>query len=389
VTTINMKIATSSFQVLHVNAKTNWSFIEILTADGIRGVGECSLNGWEPLQRAYAVQYLPQVHRAEINGLGDIAALCKTYAHSAGGLVVQSIKSATEQALTDAWAKSRDVPAWKLFCDFSARERVEVYANVNRATQPRTPEGFVASARNAIAQGFRAVKIAPFDGVFPDSCHADLEKIEQGIACVRAVCDAARGQAKVFVDCHWRFDAPTAVRVLDALAESGIAWYECPISEANLDALLSLRKRANAKNIVLAGAEMLVEVEGFAPLFKRGVYDVVMPDIKYCGGMGPLLRIADAAQKAGVRVAPHNPTGPICNFASVHACSAHPALDLLEFQLGESDLFTECVNGAHPVTEIGTFAPLKNAGWGADIAPQVLAARPFQFVPPGLDERLG
>jgi galactonate dehydratase len=384
-----MKIVQSTFQVLHVNAKTNWSFSEILTADGIRGVGECSLNGWEPLQREYGASFAPHVLGAEINGLADIAALCKTYGHSAAGMVVQSIKSATEQALTDAWAKSQGVPVWHLFCEHRARESVDVYANINRATQPRTPEGFVASARNALAQGFRAVKIAPFDGVFPDTCAADFVKIEHGIACVRAVREAVRGQAKVFVDCHWRFDVPTAERVLDALAEAGIAWYECPITEANHDALIALRKRANAKDIVLAGAEMLVEVEGFAPLFKRGVYDVVMPDVKYCGGMGPLLRIADAAQKAGVRVAPHNPTGPICNFASVHACIAHPALDLLEYQLGESVLFTECVSGAHPTTEIGTFTPLKKAGWGADLSPQVFAANPYQFVPPGLDERLG
>jgi galactonate dehydratase len=384
-----MKIATSTFHALHVNTKTNWSFIEILTVDGIRGVGECSLNGWEPVQRAYAAQFLPHVLRAEINGLDDIAALCKTYAHSAGGLVAQSIKSACEQALTDAWAKSQSVPVWQLFSESPARERVEVYANINRATQPRTPEGFAASARNAIAQGFHAIKIAPFDGVFPDTCSADLTKIEHGIACVRAVCEAARGRAKVFVDCHWRFDVPTAERVLDALAEAGIAWYECPISEANHDALISLRKRANARDIVLAGAEMLVEVEGFAPLLKRGVYDVVMPDVKYCGGMEPLLRIATAAHAAGVRVAPHNPTGPICNFASVHACIAHPALDLLEYQLGESSLFTECVDGAHPKMEIGTFSPLKKAGWGADVSPQILAAHPYAFVPPGLDERLG
>ena len=384
-----MKIAQSTFNVLHVNAKTNWSFIEILTVDGIRGVGECSLNGWEPLQREYATQFSPQVLQADIKSLEDIAALCKTYAHSAGGLVTQSIKSATEQALTDAWAKSCGVPVWQLFGESSARESVAVYANINRATQPRTPEGFVASARSALAQGFHAVKIAPFDGVFPDTCDKDLAKIEHGIACVRAVCEAVREQAKVFVDCHWRFDVPTAERVLDALAEAGIAWYECPITEANHDALISLRNRANAKNIVLAGAEMLVEVEGFAPHFKRGVYDVVMPDVKYCGGIGPLLRIADAAQKAGVRVAPHNPTGPICNFASVHACIAHPALDLLEYQLGESALFTESVGGAHPTTQIGTFAPLKKPGLGAEMTLQIVAANPYQFVPPGLDERLG
>ncbi len=384
-----MKIVRFEFHALNVNPKTNWSFIAIETADGVQGIGECSLNGWEPLLRAYAAQFAPQVLGAEMRQLSDIAMLCKTFAHSPGAMIAHAVKSATEQALTDAFARTRSLPVWALFADRPARARVTVYANINRATQPRTPQGFAAAARAAVAQGFSAVKIAPFDGIFPDTCGADLALLDAAIARVRAVCDAVSGLAKVYVDCHWRFDLQTAVHVLDTLAEAGIAWYECPISESDHDGLLRLRHQANAKGIVLAGAEMAVEVAGFAPLFARGVYDIVMPDVKYCGGIAALLRIADAAQKAGVRVAPHNPTGPICNFASVHACVAHPALDLLEVQLGESPLFTECVGGAHPLVVSGTFAALARPGFGAEIAPQVLAAHPFAPVPFGLDERLG
>jgi hypothetical protein len=39
--------------------------------------------------------------------------------------------------------------------------------------------------------------------------------------------------------------------------------------------------------------------------------------------------------------------------------------------------------------EIGTFAPLKKPGLGAELALHIVAAHPYAFVPPGLDERLG
>jgi galactonate dehydratase len=386
---ILMKNLVAQFHVLHVNEKTNWSFVEVRTQDGHVGVGECSLNGWEPLLHAAFTQYAPQVESASFQSLADIAQVCRCVPHHPGGVVVSAIRSAFEQALTDAFARSQGVPVWALFADTPVRRAVEVYANINRGTQPRTPQGFAASAQRAVAQGFRSVKCAPFDGVFPDTCGAQWTLIEAGIARVAAIKSAVAPEVKVMVDCHWRFDEATATRVLDRLAEAGIAWFECPVSEANHDAIYRLRQRANAKGILLAGAEMLIEVEGFAAIFARGLYDVVMPDVKYCGGVAPLLRIAAAAQRAGLRCAPHNPTGPICNMASVHACVAHEALDWLEHQLGESQLFTECVQGGHPTVTNGTFAPLATPGFGLATSPQVFAAHSYQSVPPGLDERLG
>jgi galactonate dehydratase len=384
-----MKQLTAAFHVLHVNEKTNWSFVAVRTHEGHVGVGECSLNGWEPLLQAAFEQFAPQVAQAHIHPLADIARVCRCVPHHPGGVVVSAIRSAFEQALTDVYAQLQGVPVWKLFVDRPVRSAVEVYANINRGTQPRTPAGFAASAQRAVAQGYQAVKCAPFDGVFPDTCDAQWPAIEEGIARVAAIKATVPPQIKVMVDCHWRFDEATAARVLERLAEVGIAWFECPVSEGNHDAIYRLRKQANAHCILLTGAEMLIEVQGFAAIFARGLYDVVMPDVKYCGGMAPLLRIADAAQRAGVRCAPHNPTGPVCNMASVHACVAHEALDWLEYQLGESALFTECVRGDHPIVANGTFAPLTAHGFGLGFAPHVFAENPYRAVAPGLDERLG
>jgi galactonate dehydratase len=384
-----MLIQSIAFEVLHVNPKTNWSFVVVTMDNGVVGTGECSLNGWEPLQLEYLELMRPSWQGACIDTVEHIQSLCQTYAHSAGGIVAHSVKSAMEQALCDALAQSQRIPVWKLFCTTPARTEVAVYANINRATLPRTPQGFAQSAQQAVAQGYRAIKLAPFDGVLPDTCAMQTAQIEAGLARVRAVRETVGSGVRVMVDCHWRFTESVANSVLDALAEVRLDWFECPVSEANHEALLRLRKRAHAHDCVLAGAEMLTEVEGFAPIFAKGLYDVVMPDVKYCGGLGAMIRIADAGAHAGVQVAPHNPTGPICNFASVHACLAHPAMDLLELQVGESALFTKVVDCAYPIFESGTFALPNQPGLGAALSRGVLAQHPFTAVPFGLDERLG
>ena len=78
--------------------------------------------------------------------------------------------SAIEQALWDLSGKALDVPAYSLFGG-KLTDSLPVYANVNRATQPRTPQGFAATALKAVKEGFRAVKAAPFDGFPPAGRH--------------------------------------------------------------------------------------------------------------------------------------------------------------------------------------------------------------------------
>jgi hypothetical protein len=74
-----------------------------------------------------------------------------------GGLVSATAYSAIEQALWDVTGKSLDVPTYTLFGG-KVRDSLQVYANVNRATKPRTPAGFAAAALAAVREGFRAVK---------------------------------------------------------------------------------------------------------------------------------------------------------------------------------------------------------------------------------------
>ena len=387
-----MKITDISYRVLHVSAKTNWSFVQVRTTEGFTGWGECSLNGWEPLQREYASSWWPGLIGAAVADAAAAQALCAIYQHSPGGLIAHSVKSATEQAMLDALAQVRGVPLWSLLGP-ALRSEVEVYANINRATHPRTPQGFAASARLAVAQGYRAVKLAPFDGVLPANAESaeGARLIAAAHQRIRAVRAAVGTGIRVMVDCHWRLTPGTARATLEALREVGLHWLECPISErgSQHDDILALRRIANAQDVRLAGAEKETEVEGFRPYFERGLYDTIMPDVKYCGGVAALVRIAQVAERYGVQTAPHNPTGPICNFSSVHACMVGPGCDFLELQVGESELFTEAVDGCYPEFVNGCFQQPQKSGMGAALDMQVLDAHPFEAVGYGLDPALG
>jgi galactonate dehydratase len=148
---------------------------------------------------------------------------------------------------------------------------------------------------------------------------------------------------RLMVDCHWRLDMETTRRLVEAAAELNLHWIECPLPEepATLEDIRALRSYANARGIKLAGCELMTRREGFAPFLSAGAYDVIMPDIKYVGGLKELLALAADARQAGVELSLHNPTGPVCHAVSLHVCSAIGSTDLLEMQFDESPLFEQ------------------------------------------------
>jgi len=385
------KIATLRMHVVGITPRTNWVFVELATGDGITGFGEASLNGWEPLLLAYADKLLAPLQGADATAL---VRATRYLPHSPGGLVAHAVRSALEQAWVDNQARRAGVPV-SGFIGGARRDTVAVYANINRATTDRSPAGCAAAARDAVAAGFRAVKIAPFDGVVAeDRASAPFEAgVDAGIERVMAMRAAVGPDVELMADCHWRLDEAAALRVIEALAPANLYWLECPVSEhvSQLDTIARLRERAHQHGMRLAGAETVSGVDAVAPMLARGCYDVIMPDLKYCGGYAGMLAISREAARHHVHVSPHNPSGPICNFGSVHACAAMEACLSLEYQLAESPLYTELVGGAAPALEHGCFVVPDVPGVGATLDPAVVTAHPWRALRAnaGLDERLG
>jgi galactonate dehydratase len=236
------------------------------------------------------------------------------------------------------------------------------------------------------------LKLAPFDPlVWEDaSSPAFRPAYAQGIDRVAAVRAAVGAGVDVMVDCHWRFSAGGAAAVVADLAPLAPFWIECPVAEANLDALRRLRGMANARGIRLAGAETLAGLSGFAPTIAADAFDVLMPDIKYCGGHEEMRRIAALAHTRGVEIAPHNPTGPVCHAHSVHAAASLPNATMLEVQFGETPLFTTIMSGEVPAARGGRAALPALPGLGCALREEEAAARPWvPMETPWLDPRLG
>jgi galactonate dehydratase len=250
-----------------------------------------------------------------------------------GGLVAATAFSAIEQALWDLAGKALDVPTHALFGG-RVRQVLPVYANVNRATNPRTPAGFAAAARAAVRDGFRAVKAAPFDGFPAPSSPVSAIKaaVDDGVASVAAMREAIGSDVDLMVDCHSFFDVALAEDVARRLEPHKLSWYEEPVAPERIDETREIRRRIKQP---MAAGEILFGVTGFASLIRDRTVDVIMPDVKHCGGLLELTHIAAAAEAYNVAVAPHNPSGPVSTAASVHVAAGLNNFRILELQWGE------------------------------------------------------
>jgi len=314
--------------------------------------------------------------------------------HSPGGLVAHAVRSAVEQALVDLRARRAGL-AIAAHLAPSPRPSIPAYANINRSVTERTPAGFAAAARRALAAGHRAFKLAPFDGVIAeDAATTPIDaRIRAGLDRVFAVRDALGAAPALMVDCHWRFDEPRAAMLIRDLVPATPYWVECPVSEhpSCFPAIARLTRLAREFGMRTAGGEMIAGADQAEAMCAAGLYDVLMPDIKYAGGYRGMLEIARVCERHGKAYSPHNPTGPIAHLASIHVCAASPALLWLEHQWDESPLFESLVGGVPAPLVEGAFVVPGTPGLGATLDRELAAAHPWQPLPASanLDERLG
>ena len=288
------------------------------------------------------------------------------------GLVSATAFSAIEQALWDLAGKALDVPTHVLLGG-AVRTALPVYANINRATSPRTPAGFAAAGTRAVADGFKAIKAAPFDGFpAPGSPAADVARaIDAGVASVAAMREAVGPAVGIMIDAHSFFNIEQAVSVAERLAPFNLTWYEEPVPPERVDDTLAIKRRIRQP---MAGGEVLFGLSGFGPLIHRRAVDTIMPDVKHCGGLLELTRIAAVAADEGIMVAPHNPSGPVSTAASVQVCAGLKNVNYLELQYGEVPWRSDAIVPAERFVD-GMIQIPDRPGLGIELNEDVIRAR--------------
>ena len=367
-----MKITGVRVLEIEASRRGSWILVEVRTDSGLTGIGEASQSGNDRLVRESLLQLgerlagadptQPEVIWERLTRSSDI------FAEGAGRVAATAV-SAVDQALWDIAGKALEVPVWRLLGG-RRRERVRLYANLNRGTRDRSVEGFARAARAAVEAGFRAVKCTPFDEIRHDRLDRDgvEEDLNLGVARIAASREAVGPGVDLLVDCHCRFNLALARKAAEKVRGLDLYWFEEPLPRDQVGEMRSLRE---SSGLTLAGGEGFFGREGFWEYLSQGAVDVIMPDVKHAGGISECRRIAALAETRNIPVAPHSPAGPVSTIAGVHLAASIRNFLILEYAFGEVPWREQLISPPERIE--GGFMPLpEGPGLGVELNQEIV-----------------
>ena len=180
-------------------------------------------------------------------------------------------------------------------------------------------------------EGFRALKIR-VDPRTP-------ERLEEGIAAVRATREAVGDTMAIMVDLNqgWRMagdvspsiDFATARGIAERLAELDVLWLEEPLDGSDLASLRALR--AAVPGIRIAGGEMTRTFRELQAALEADAFDVHQADVVLAAGMTNGRRLAERVLAKGRWYTPHTWTNGIGLLANLHVAAGVGGGPFLEF----------------------------------------------------------
>jgi len=327
-----MKLHHAEFTLFTIEPRTQWIFAEIHDQEGNSTLTEIT----SPYDAKHLVQTLKQaldyLASQELTEANIETLLGYSTNQLNNNLLNATIVSAIKTAIIQLEAAKNKLRVDRLLGSNLKNTSVLLYANINRATftTDRNPSDFANYAVRAIEHGFKTIKLAPFDEInYP----ASLEDSVYGLNRIEAVRTAVGNEIEILIDCHSKFDYATAIEIADKLTKYNISWLEESVEPDPYS--LKFKQLSNTIDIPLAGGELIYGKTLFESLCKQG-YDILMPDIKYCGGISETVEISRIVASYGKTTSIHSPSGPVSLLSSAYTTLALSNPGILEHTVYES-----------------------------------------------------
>ena len=294
--------------------------LKMFTDEGITGYGEpMNYEHWRVVAQAVddMAEYL--VGRDPLDIEDHWQAMYRS-SYSRSMPVLIGALSGIEMAMWDVFGKVVGMPVWKLLGG-KVRDRIQVYTG----TGGTEPFECAENAIKAVEEGFRAVKMgaSPSPVRFVDT----PKKIDFMVSRVAAVREAVGDEVDIAIDLHRRLSPTMAAILVRELEPLRPLFAEEPCHPENNEALLAL---SQGTTVPIATGERHLTRWGFRELIEREMCAILQPDIRHCGGMLELKKIAGMAEIHNMAIAPHNAAGPVGVVASVHVIATTPNLLICE-----------------------------------------------------------
>ena len=349
--------------------RTNWVFVKVYTDEEIDGVGEATLE-YKEKALAGAVEHIKEYL------VGKNPLIIEKHWHDIyrdaywrGGPVLMSALSAVEIALWDILGKTLGVPVYQLLGG-KVNDKVRIYVN-GWFAGAKEPEEFGQKAAEAVKRGVTAMKWDPFGKSYMNISSADLDK---ALKCVAAVREAVGDGVDLLIEGHGRFNIPTGIKIAKELAPFKPMFFEEPVPPDSLEALKAVHDQSP---VAISAGERLYTRWDYRRFFDSMPADYIQPDISHAGGIMELKKIAAEAECRYLPFAPHNPSGPVANAATLQLAANCPNFCILEIMYSDVVWRKEVTNEALHYEDGYMFISDK-PGLGIEIHEEECLKHPYQ-----------
>ncbi|HEY9078182.1 MAG TPA: mandelate racemase/muconate lactonizing enzyme family protein [Anaerolineaceae bacterium] len=346
----------------------NFLFVVIDTDEGIYGVGESGLSHKE-LAVMGAVEHLKPL----LIGQDPLRTEHLWQTMFRGGFfpaegILSAAVSALDIALWDIKGKALNQPIYNLLGG-KVREKVVCYPhNVGHAMEISP---LVESCLKSKEEGWKFVRWGlPQDGKIIEPRAAVRAALRQ----MQAVREAVGEEIEICFDVHTRLDLADAVWLCREAEPFHPFFMEDPLRSENPDSFKTLRQRVHTP---LAAGEQFGSKWQFRALVENEWIDYARTDLCIAGGFTEAHKIAGWCEVHYIKMAVHNPLGPVSSSACLQFNLAVSNFGVQE-QPRKPGLLLPDVVPIQPGWEDGYMLPTSKPGLGIEFDREAARKHPMQ-----------
>jgi len=348
----------------------NFLFVTVETDEGISGVGEAGLTG-----RELAVIGALEHFRPLLIGQDPFRTEHLWQVLFRGGFfpaqrVLGAAISAVDIALWDIKGKALGRP----ICDLlGGRVRDKVVCYPHNVGHDKEVGPLAESCRQTVEEGWKFVRWGlPQDGEILEPRRA----VRQALAQFAAVREAVGEEVEICFDVHTRLDLPEAVTLCREVEAFRPFFVEDPLRSENPGSFKTLRPRTT---VPLAAGEQFSSKWAFRPMIEEEWIDYARVDLCLVGGFTEARKIAGWCETHYIKLAVHNPLGPVSTAACLQLNLATPNFGVQEQPSRPGTVLADVVP-VQPAWADGYLLPPTGPGLGIEFDREAAKRYPFRQV---------
>jgi mannonate dehydratase len=379
-------------RVIVTSPGRNFVTLKIVTAEGVYGIGDATLNGREKAVVAYLEEHVcPLLIGRDARRIEDIWQLLYRGAYWRRGPVTMRAIAAVDVALWDIKAKAAGMPLYDLLGGRS-RDGVLVYGHANGADIKETCD----EVERYVGLGYKAVRAQsgvpgiakpygvsgdqmfyePADAALPtETIWSTSKYLDHTPKLFSALRDRVGFGVELLHDAHHRLTPMEAAKLGKSLEPYGLFWLEDVTPAENQEAFRLIRRHTTTP---LAVGEIFNTIWDCKDLIQEQLIDYIRATIVGAGGVTHLRRIADFASLWQVRTGCHGATdlSPVTMGAALHFDTWVPNFGVQEYMRHTPE--TDAVFPHAYWFENGALFPGDAPGHGVDIDEALAAKYPYE-----------